>query len=317
MLEEAAATAGPTTEPEDHSHQRVVRRKKSAKKKQAQQAWKLSDFEIGRSLGSGKFGNVYLARSKKEKKVVAMKVIFMAHIKREGLVHQLKREIETHARIRHKNCCRLYGWFKDAKRIYLVMRFAEHGDFYKFMKEQPHGRVDQPRAMRYVRQLAAALVGLHKYGIIHRDIKPENLLLGADDQLLLADFGWTFSAPGKIARHTLCGTLDYLPPEMIEDEPYDTSVDCWMLGVLAYELVVGRPPFEAETQDETYDRILEARVEFPEGVHAGVQDLIRNILVKDPKARFNTKQIMEQASIVIKVLKEEQEQASSSSSSSA
>ena len=244
-------------------------------------------------------------------------MIYKEQIIEEGFVAQLKREIEIQAGIDHPRCCPLFGYSLTGPRICIALPFYERGSMYKLMQKQT--RFDQRSAMDYVRQVASALVYLHARGVIHRDLKPENLLLDGEGNAVVADFGWAYRAQqdGIFARHTLCGTLDYLPPEMIEDEPYDTSVDCWMLGVLAYELVVGRPPFEAETQDETYDRILEARVEFPEGVHAGVQDLIRNILVKDPKARFNTKQIMEQASIVIKVLKEEQEQASSSSSSSA
>ena len=91
--------------------------------------------------------------------------------------------------------------------------------------------------------MADALSYLHSKHVIHRDIKPENLLLGIDGELKIGDFGWSVHAPGN-RRTTLCGTLDYLPPEMIEGKEHNEKVDLWALGVLTYEFLVGVPPFE-------------------------------------------------------------------------
>lgn len=95
--------------------------------------------------------------------------------------------------------------------------------------------------------MAEALRYLHSKKIMHRDIKPENLLIGLDGSLKIGDFGWSVHAPSQ-RRNTFCGTLDYLPPEMIEGKAYNEKVDHWALGVLAYEFLCGRPPFE--DQDE-------------------------------------------------------------------
>ena len=122
--------------------------------------------------------------------------------------------------------------------------------------------------------------------MIHRDIKPENLLLDMKGEVKIADFGWSVHAPNS-RRKTLCGTLDYLPPEMIEGKDHDSAVDVWSLGVLMYEFLVGSPPFEAPGgPNETYKRICAVDLKFPSSVSEGARDLIRQLLVKDPTKRL-------------------------------
>ena len=112
--------------------------------------------------------------------------------------------------------------------------------------------------------------------MIHRDIKPENLLLGIYGELKIADFGWSVHAPSS-RRTTICGTLDYLPPEMIDDKPHDEKVDLWSLGVLCYELLVGKPPFETPTHDATYHKILRVEYTSPSWMSLDAVDLIGKV----------------------------------------
>ena len=104
--------------------------------------------------------------------------------------------------------------------------------------------------------------------MIHRDIKPENLLLDVRGDLKIADFGWSVHAPSS-RRATMCGTLDYLPPEMVAGEYHDEKVDLWSLGVLCYEFLCGKPPFETASHQETYQRIINVDLKFPHYVSAG------------------------------------------------
>jgi serine/threonine protein kinase len=113
-------------------------------------------------------------------------------------------------------------------------------------------------ARQYIESLAKALTYCHEKHVIHRDIKPENLLLDHRGELKIADFGWSVHAPNA-KRKTMCGTLDYLPPEMVEGREHDNTVDIWSLGVLTYEFLVGYPPFEAQGYQETYSRIAKVR----------------------------------------------------------
>lgn len=174
--------------------------------------WHLSNFDIGRPLGRGKFGNVYLAREKNTKFVVALKVMFKKQIKLNNVEHQVRREIEIQSHLRHPNILRLYGYFHDVDRIYLILEYAPKGALYKELKSQPDNRLEEKRTAGYVLSLADALNYLHERNVIHRDIKPENLLLGHNGELKIADFGWSVHEPNS-TRTTLCGTVDYLPPE--------------------------------------------------------------------------------------------------------
>ena len=250
--------------------------------------WQLSDFDIGKPLGRGKFGNVYLAREKSSKYIVALKVLFKNQLQKAGVEHQLRREIEIQSHLRHPHILRLYGYFYDATRVYLILEFAAKGELYKELQKTE--KFSEARSAVYIKQIAEALKYCHTKHVIHRDIKPENLLIGLKGDIKIADFGWSVHAPNS-RRTTLCGTLDYLPPEMVEGKDHDSKVDIWSLGVLCYEFLVGSPPFEAQGHQETYRRISKVDLKFPEHISKEACDLICKLLVKDPQSRYSLDQV--------------------------
>jgi len=204
--------------------------------------WHLTDFDIGRPLGKGKFGRVYMVRTKVEPNyILALKCLYKSEIVQSRVEKQIRREIEIQQNLRHPNVLRLYGYFHDEKRIFLMLEFAGKGELYKQLTK--YGCFSERRSAVYIDQMADALSYLHAKHVIHRDIKPENLLLGINGELKIGDFGWSVHAPSN-RRTTLCGTLDYLPPEMVEGREHNEKVDYWALGVLTYEFIVGSPPFE-------------------------------------------------------------------------
>uniref|UniRef100_A0A182M5K5 Aurora kinase n=1 Tax=Anopheles culicifacies TaxID=139723 RepID=A0A182M5K5_9DIPT len=268
----------------------------SAPQKPAKKVWTLSNFDIGRPLGRGKFGNVYLAREKETKFVIALKVLFkkqasiLTHhaylgVHAQGIEHQVRREIEIQSHLRHPNILRMYGYFHDESRIYLILEYAPGGTLFKEQQQQPFKRFPEKRCAIYVYSLVSALIYLHERNVIHRDIKPENLLLGHGGELKIADFGWSVHEPTS-SRTTLCGTLDYLSPEMVQGHPHTKTVDLWSLGVLAYELLCGKAPFLANTYEETYRKIMKVQYTVPPDVTKAAAHLISRLLVKDPASRM-------------------------------
>lgn len=240
--------------------------------------WHLGMFEIGKPLGKGKFGRVYLARERSTGFVCALKVLHKSEIIQGRVEKQVRREIEIQSNLAHPNVLRLYGHFHDSKRIFLILEFAGKGELYKHLRKAQ--RFPEWQAAQYIAQMAAALKYLHGKHVIHRDIKPENILVGVHGELKISDFGWSVHAPNN-RRNTMCGTLDYLPPEMLksgsrDENWYNEKVDLWSLGVLTYEFLVGEAPFE-DTPVMTQRKIARADMTIPSFVSAEAKDLIKRV----------------------------------------
>ena len=237
----------------------------------------LGMFEIGKPLGKGKFGRVYLAKERSTGFVCALKVLHKSELQQGKVEKQVRREIEIHKNLRHPNILRFYGHFHDSKRVFLILEFAGKGELYKHLRKE--NRFPEWKAAQYIAQMAAALKYLHKKHVMHRDIKPENILVGIHGEIKISDFGWSVHAPNN-RRNTMCGTLDYLPPEMIkpgsQENYYNEKVDLWSLGVLTYEFLVGEAPFE-DTPVMTQRRIARGEMTVPKFVSPEAKDLIERV----------------------------------------
>ena len=240
----------------------------------------LGMFEIGKPLGKGKFGRVYLAKERSTGFVCALKVLHKSELQQGKVEKQVRREIEIHSNLRHPNILRFYGHFHDSKRVFLILEFAGKGELYKHLRKE--NRFPEWKAAQYIAQMAAALIYLHKKHVMHRDIKPENILVGIHGEIKISDFGWSVHAPNN-RRNTMCGTLDYLPPEMIkpgsQENFYNEKVDLWSLGVLTYEFLVGEAPFE-DTPVMTQRRIARGEMTVPKFVSPEAKDLIERVSLR-------------------------------------
>lgn len=172
-----------------------------------------------------------------------MKVLFKQELVENKIVEQLSKEIELQSRIRHKYILRLRFLGQDDARVYLYMDIAHHGNLYNFLRRL--NKFPEDICGKYLRQLLNALTYLHEIQIMHRDIKPENLMLSSNGDLLLGDFGWS-NYFNNSDRWTICGTPEYLPPEMISRQQHSQDVDSWTCGVLCYEFLTGETPFKGQ-----------------------------------------------------------------------
>ena len=248
-------------------------------------------FEVACPLGKGKFGKVYLARTRREKYIVALKRMDVAQLLKCRVEEQVRREIEIQSRLMHVNVLALYGWFCSPRSVYLVLEFAPGGELFGALERA--GSFDEDTTAGYAVQVASGLAYLHSKHIIHRDIKPENILLGQPGAgsrggpvLKLCDFGWSVHAP-SMRRASFCGTIDYVSPEMARHETYDQSIDIWALGVLTFELLVGDPPFYRDKKQKTLQAICKEDPKYPKGLSPGSIDFMSGLLHKDPERRLS------------------------------
>ncbi|WWC86399.1 uncharacterized protein L201_001275 [Kwoniella dendrophila CBS 6074] len=259
--------------------------------------WTLTNFDIGRPLGKGHFGKVYLARvkSKTDPFILVLKCLTKDEVITKEVQTQVRREIEVMQQLRHPNIIRLYGWFHDSTRIFLMLELAGKGELYKQLAKK--GRFSERRSSQYVRQVASGLSYLHSSQIIHRDIKPENLLLGMNGEIKIGDFGWSVYSPQENSQRTLAGTLSYVSPEMVLGQPYGKAIDIWALGVLTYELTCGEEPFGADTSHGprlVHQRICRCDLRFPSFLTTEARTFIQLLLRLNPSERLSLNQVDQQ-----------------------
>eukprot|EP00927_Polykrikos_kofoidii_P011926 TRINITY_DN15102_c0_g1_i1.p1 TRINITY_DN15102_c0_g1~~TRINITY_DN15102_c0_g1_i1.p1 ORF type:complete len:646 (+),score=112.75 TRINITY_DN15102_c0_g1_i1:37-1938(+) len=270
----------------------VARRRDNAPPSEAASAappYELEQFEVIREVGKGSFGLVKEVRKRDTGDPFAMKVLDKQHIVERNLQEQLKREVLIQLRVNHANVLRMHYYFEDTSRIYCLLEFADGGQLFRYLKQHEGGRVPQARAASFFADVARGVEYLHGERIVHRDLKPENVLLfGKDLRAKIADFGWcaelTVERP---SRNTFCGTLDYVAPEMLQGEPHGLAVDLWALGVLLYEMLLGRAPFTSASKKQTMEQICAANLAVPNGLTLpeGAESIIRSLLKLEPRSR--------------------------------
>ncbi len=247
-----------------------------------------------KELGSGSFGRVFLVSHNETKKLYALKEID----KRKLLVSYGKcdiiyNEINIHSKLDHENIIKLYNVHEDNENINIIMEYAEHGNLYELIKKE--NGFPEYKAFQYFIQVINAVYYLHTNNIIHRDIKPENILIGDDNKIKLCDFGWAKELTLE-NRSTFCGTVEYMAPEIVENENYDYSVDIWSLGILLYELLYGHSPFKANSTKNVILNIKTHELTYDDknkNVSNSCKDLIKKLLNNNPQKRYKIKDILE------------------------
>lgn len=252
---------------------------------------KASDLVFAKQLGQGFCGEVWRCSNKSAAQDAAtenfaVKKVPLAVIAKHNITRQMEREIETMRSLQHPRIVRLFFDFRDSEHVYLGMEFAEGGSMFDLLSKS--GIFGYERSALYFYQVCDALQYLHTRPekIIHRDIKPENILLDKQGHVKLADFGWANSLKGTKYRATFCGTPDYLAPEMIRGDGHNQTLDMWQMGVLLFEMTVGKSPFGSDHQELTTQRILEVDLRFPRDMDEAAQDLVKSLCRLRPQERL-------------------------------
>jgi formylglycine-generating enzyme required for sulfatase activity/tRNA A-37 threonylcarbamoyl transferase component Bud32 len=249
-------------------------------------------YEVGRPLGSGGFAVVFLVRDLQLKRRLAVKVLSPDLITSNTMIERFRREAEAIAGLSHPNIVPLHFIGQKDDLLYLAMACIDSGSLADRLAREPQLPIDD--ATRILTEVASALGHAHKRGIIHRDIKPQNVLLDADGRALVTDFGIarTLDASSITASGLVLGTPAYLAPEQVSGEASDHRVDIYALGVMGYEIVTGRPPFEAPTAQAVLMKRLgappppvsKARPEVP----PPLEQVIDGCLATNPDERFGS-----------------------------
>ncbi|CAF4514710.1 unnamed protein product [Rotaria socialis] len=268
----------------------------------------LDHYELSCELGKGGFATVYEARRKADGLLVACKMIDRKKLEQANAHHypsygnhrhvlpssrstamfeRLNAEITIHHQVKHRNIVELLNYFYDDKYVYLILELCSHGDLERYLKEKK--TLSESETQTIVKQVVDGLLYLHNHGIIHRDIKLSNLLLSETFEVKIADFGLAKKIPltREQTNETICGTPNYISPEIASRTPHSFATDVWSLGILIVTLLTGHPPFDTDTVHGTLNKVTHEIYELPTTFSEEAQDLINSTLKKNAELRPN------------------------------
>ncbi|XP_041844309.1 serine/threonine-protein kinase Sgk2b isoform X2 [Melanotaenia boesemani] len=255
---------------------------------------KPSDFDYLKVIGTGSFGKVLLARHRKQGAYYAVKVLQKQMIiKRKEQRHVMVERSVLVKGLQHPFLVGLHFSFQTPNTLYFVLDYVNGGElFYHLQRE---GSFPEPRAAFYSAEMAAALGYLHSLNIVYRDLKPENILLDSEGHVMLTDFGLCKEgvATGEI-MHTICGTPEYLAPEVLQGHPYKPAVDWWGLGVVLFEMLCGLPPFYNHSKVQMFENILHAHLQLPSTLSEGACSVLKGLLERDISKRLGESRDIEE-----------------------
>ncbi|XP_026072211.1 serine/threonine-protein kinase MARK2-like isoform X7 [Carassius auratus] len=248
----------------------------------------IGNYRLLKTIGKGNFAKVKLARHVLTSKEVAVKIIDKTQLNSSSL-QKLYREVRLMKFLNHPNIVKLFEVIDTEKTLYLVMEYASGGEVFDYLVA--HGRMKEKEARAKFRQIVSAVQYCHQKCIVHRDLKAENLLLDADMNIKIADFGFSneFTMGNKL--DTFCGSPPYAAPELFQGKKYDgPEVDVWSLGVILYTLVSGSLPFDGQNLKELRERVLRGKYRIPFYMSTDCENLLKKFLILNPTKRGSLEQ---------------------------
>ncbi|XP_071798516.1 cAMP-dependent protein kinase catalytic subunit PRKX-like [Asterias amurensis] len=244
--------------------------------------YKLDDLQMLSTVGTGTFGRVILVKDKTSKDYMALKALAISDIVRLKQTDHVLSEKAILASIQHPFIVNLIWAYHNETFLYMLLEYVCGGELFTYLRSM--GRFKSSIAKFFALEIICALDYLHKEDIVYRDLKPENILLDRDGHVKLTDFG--FAKRLKDRTWTLCGTPEYLAPEIIQSKGHGKAVDWWALGILIFEMLVGYPPFFDDNPFGIYEKILEGKIDWPKHLEKDARDLVQKLLVIDRTKRI-------------------------------
>jgi serine/threonine protein kinase len=243
---------------------------------------------MGRIIGQGAWGCVKHATHKKTGKSYAVKIMSKYELIRQKQADHAKNELDILRKIKHPFLVKFEQFEQDRSCVYMMQEFINGGEFLMLLKQKT--ALDIPSAKFFAAQMVLALEHMHKNNIIYRDLKPENMLIDRAGYLKIIDFGLS----KKITKrtYTICGTPHYIAPEILLGKGYGIEADWFSLGVVLYEVLLGRMPFCGSTPNDVFKAILDKSPKFPKEFDPEAKHLIKGLLRKDPTKRYGAKKVM-------------------------
>lgn len=246
---------------------------------------KIEDFKVLTLLGKGSFACVYRAKSVNTGLEVAIKMIDKKAMHKAGMVQRVINEVEIQCRLKHPSVLELYNYFEDSNYVYLVLEMCHNGEMSRYLKERKNPFTEE-EARHFMHQIVKGMLYLHTHGIMHRDLTLTNLLLTTSMNIKIADFGLATQLKLPSEKHfTMCGTPNYISPEVATRSAHGLESDVWSLGCMFYAFLTGRPPFDTDTVKRTLNKVVLGEYQMPMHISAEAQDLIQQLLQKNPALR--------------------------------
>jgi len=248
-------------------------------------------FQKGKFLGRGGFAKCYELKNVTTNEIFAGKVISKSQLKKSDQKEKICQEITIHRSLKHKHIVGFHDYFEDSNHIYIILEICNKRSLMEMSKRRKV--LTEPEIRYMVKQIALACDYLHGLKIIHRDLKLGNLFLNDNMEIKVGDFGLATKVQTSGERKlTLCGTPNYIAPEVLMKKGHSYEVDIWSLGCIVYTLIVGKPPFETNDLKDTYKRIRYNTYSFPPNVNPEIQVFIQRMLQSNPNDRPTMRDVL-------------------------
>jgi len=246
----------------------------------------LDDFELVKVIGKGSFGKVTLVRKKTDQKLFAMKVLSKPNIIKRKQVEHTKTERRVLGTINHPFIVRLHYAFQTEEKLYFVLDYAAGGELFFHLTRMK--KFPEATTRFYCAEITLALDAIHAHDVVYRDLKPENILLDGEGHIKLVDFGLAKEGVTDAAEgaHSLCGTPEYLSPEVLDRQGHGFAVDWWNLGMVTYEMLTGLPPWYTTDREKLFEALRSAPLKFPLSVNRTAALFIQALLNRNPVDRL-------------------------------